>query len=112
MGYFRVMIEMALEETTEIEAEHGTETANGYYQIFGVTASSYSEAVAFVETALVDRVTDQPETAGWLVQMEIDTWSEPADIEGEEFLQDPSQPGVHLVSPPAFFLAADSETEA
>ena len=114
LGYFRVEIEMALEGPVELAAaEEGSQkVANGYYQLFGVTASSYAEAVAIVETALADIVTEEPETAGWLVQLQVDTWSEPASDENGDFLQDPSLRGVHFISDRAYFLALDEESES
>ena len=111
LGYFRVEIEMALEGPVEIESddESSPKVANGYYQLFGVTGSSFAVAVAYVEEVLADIVSEEPETSGWLVQLQIDTWSEPAaDAEGE-FLQDPSLRGVHFISEPAYFLALDEE---
>ena len=113
LGYFRVEIEMAIEGTVEIgtDDEGPPEEANGYYQLFGVTASSYAEAVAFAEKALAIIVTEEPEALGWLVQLQVDTWSEPtADDEGD-FLQDPSVRGVHFISDRAYFLALDEEPD-
>ena len=71
---------MALDGPVEIDSdeEGSPKVANGYYQLFGVTASSYAEAVACVETALADIVTKDPDAFGWLVQLQVDTWSEPA----------------------------------
>jgi hypothetical protein len=114
LGFFRVEIEMALEEPLDFEAddEMTPKTANGYYQLFGTTASSYAEAVAFVEQALADIVTREPEISGWLVQLQIDTWTEPTSGEEEKFLQDPSLPGVHFISERAFFLALDEDAGA
>ncbi len=60
LGYFRVVIEMALEEPMEIvEADEGDSPgrANGYYQAFSVTAESYSEAVGFTEETLAELFT-------------------------------------------------------
>jgi hypothetical protein len=114
LGFFRVEIEMALEEPLELDDddENSPGSANGYYQLFGVTASSYAEAVAFVEKALADIVTAEPEISGWLVQLQVDTWTEPPP-EGEEgFLQDPSLRGVHFISDRAYFLALDEEPNA
>ncbi len=111
LGFFRVEIEMALEEPIELnnDDEDSPKSANGYYQLFGVTASGYAEAVAFVEKALADIVTDDPETPGWLVQLQVDTWTEPAaDTEGK-FLQEPSERGVHFISDRKFFLALDED---
>jgi hypothetical protein len=114
LGFFRVEIEMALEEALDLDDddESSLKTANGYYQLFGVTASNYAEAVAFVEQALADIVTSEPETSGWLVQLQVDTWTEPASGEEGEFLQDPSLPGVHFISERAFFLALDEDSDA
>ena len=114
LGFFRVEIEMALEEPLELDEndENSPISANGYYQLFGVTASSYAEAVAFVEKALAEMVPDKPESPEWLVQIQVDTWTEPAaDPEGE-FLQDPSLRGVHFISDRAFFLALDEDPES
>lgn len=114
LAFFRVEIEMALENELELDSDDGTapRSANGYYQLFGVTASSFAEAVAGVEEALVDIVTAEPEISGWLVQLQVDTWTEPAsDAEGEH-LQDPSLRGVHFISEPAFFLALEHEPDA
>ena len=114
LGFFRVEIEMALEEPLELDDndEDSPNSANGYYQLFGVTASSYAEAVAFVEKALADIVTGEPAISGWLVQLQVDTWTEPpADAEGE-FLQDPSLCGVHFISDRALFLALDEEPDS
>ena len=113
LGFFRVEIEMALEEPLELPENDGDtpDSANGYYQLFGVTASSYAEAVAFVEGALADILTEEPEISGWLVQLQVDTWSEAAaDAEGE-FLQDPSSRGLHFISDRAFFMALDAEPD-
>ena len=113
LGFFRVEIEMALEELLELtgEGEDSPKSANGYYQLFGVTASTYAEAVASVEKALAEMVPDETENPEWLVQIQVDTWTEPAaDAEGE-FLQDPSLRGVHFISDRAFFLALDEDTE-
>ena len=111
LGFFRVEIEMALEGPVEIstDGEDSPKVANGYYQLFGVTASSFAEAVAFVEKALAIIVADVPESFGWLVQLQVDTWSEPAADNEGEILQDPSERGVHFVSDRAFFLALDEE---
>jgi len=113
LGFFRVEIEMALEKPIELDDddEDSPKSANGYYQLFGVTASSYAEAVAFVEKALADLVTDEPEIPGWLVQLQVDTWTEPAVSAEEKFLQEPSVPGVHFISDRAFFLALDEDPE-
>lgn len=114
LGYFRVVIEMALEKPMEIvEADEGDSPgrANGYYQAFSVTAESYSEAVAFMEEMLAELVTEEPEIAGWLVQVEADTWSEPSVDPDDEFLQDPRQAGVHFISNRGFFLAQDDEPQ-
>ena len=114
LGFFRVEIEMALEEAIELDDddEDSPNSANGYYQLFGVTASSYAEAVAFVEKALAEIVTGEQEISEWLVQLQVDTWTEPAaDAEGE-FLQDPSLRGVHFISDRAFFLALDEDPES
>jgi len=110
-GFFRVEIEMALEGPVEIDTddEDTPKVANGYYQLFGVTASRYAEAVAFVEKILALIVTEEPEAFGWLVQVQVDTWSEPAADEEGEFLQDPSLRGVHFISDRAFFLALDED---
>jgi len=113
LGFFRVEIEMALEEPLEQDTddEDSPDSANGYYQLFGVTASSYAEAVAFVEEALAAMVTEEPDISGWLVQLQVDTWTEAAaDAEGE-FLQDPSSRGVHFISDRAFFMALDDEPD-
>ena len=114
LGFFRVEIEMALEEPIELDDrdEDSPGSANGYYQLFGVTASSYAEAVAFVEKALADIVTAEPEISGWLVQLQVDTWTEPPADREEGLLQDPSLRGVHSISDRAFFLALDEETDA
>jgi hypothetical protein len=114
LGFFRVEVEMALEGVVEIDAddEGSVKMANGYYQLFGVTGSSYAEAVAFAESALADIVTGQPEASGWLVQLQVDTWSEPASDEDGEFLQDPSVAGVHFISDRAYFLALEEEPES
>ena len=114
LGFFRVEVEMALEGVVEIDAddEGSVKMANGYYQLFGVTGSSYAEAVAFAETALADIVTGEPEAFGWLVQLQVDTWSEPASDEEGGFLQDPSVAGVHFISDRAYFLALDEEPES
>ena len=114
LGFFRVEIEMALEEPIELDDddESSLDSANGYYRLFGVTASSYAEAVAFVEKALADNIAGEPEISEWLVQLQVDTWTEPAaDPEGE-FLQDPSLRGVHFISVRAFFLALDEDPES
>ena len=114
LGFFRVEIEMALEEPREVEQEdeNSPKMANGYYQLYGVTGSSFAEAVSIVEEVLAEIVTNEPETSGWLVQLQVDTWSEPAaDAEGE-FLQDPSSRGVHLISDRAYFLALDEDPDA
>ncbi len=111
LGYFRVEIEMMLDGPVELDLddEESPKVANGYYQLFGVTASSYADAVAFVEKALADSVTEDPETCEWLVQLQVDTWSEPvADTEGK-YLQDPSLRGVHFISDRAYFLALDED---
>ena len=113
LGFFRVEIEMALEEPLELPENDGDtpDSANGYYQLFGVTASSYAEAVAFVEKALAAIVTEEPDISGWLVQLQVDTWTEAAaDAEGE-FLQDPSSRGLHFISDRAFFMALDDEPD-
>jgi hypothetical protein len=114
LGFFRVEIEMALEEPLDLDddVESSPKTANGYYQIFGTTASCFAEAVASVEQALADIVTKEPETSGWLVQLQVDTWTEPASGEEGGYLQDPTQPGVHFISERAFFLALDEDSEA
>ncbi len=112
LGYFRVVIEMALEEPMDIVDDDGGDSpgrANGYYQAFSVTAESFSQAVAFVEEALADLVTEEPEIAGWLVQVEVDTWSEPSVDPADEFLQDPREGGVHFISDRGFFLAMEEE---
>ncbi len=114
LGFFRVEIEMALEEPLEFDAddEDSPNAANGYYQLFGVTASSYAEAIAFVEQTLADMITGEPEISGWLVQLQADTWTEPpSDAEGD-FLQEPSLRGVHFISDRAFFLTLDDEPES
>jgi hypothetical protein len=105
---------MALDGPVELaDAEEGSpKVANGYYQLFGVTASSYALAVAFVEQTLAEIVTEDPEASGWLVQLQVDTWSEPASDEDGEFLQDPSAAGVHFISDRAYFLALDEEPES
>ena len=114
LGFFRVEIEMALEEPISLDSddESSLDSANGYYRLFGVTATSYAEAVAFVERSLADGTTGDLEISEWLVQLQVDTWTEPADDEDGEFLQDPSLPGVHFISDPAFFLAVEEEPEA
>lgn len=114
LGFFRVEIEMALEEPLELDEndENSPISANGYYQLFGVTASSYAEAVAFAENVLADMVTAEPEISGWLVQLQVDTWTDPVADERGEYLQDPSLAGVHFVSERAFFLALDEDQDA
>ncbi|MCG6948983.1 MAG: hypothetical protein LJE93_08750 [Acidobacteria bacterium] len=111
LGYFRVEIEMMFEGPVELDLddEESPNVANGYYQLFGVTGSSYAEAVAFVEQVLADGVTEDPETCGWLVQLQVDTWSEPVADTEEGYLQDPSLRGVHFISDRAYFLALDEE---
>jgi hypothetical protein len=111
LGFFRVEIEMALEEPIELDNddEDSPKSANGYYQLFGVTARSYAEAVGYVERVLADIVTGESEHSEWLVQLQVDTWTEPAADAEEEFLQDPSLPGVHFISDRAFFLALDED---
>jgi hypothetical protein len=113
LGYFRVEIEMALEELLELEGEdeESPNVANGYYQLFGVTAASYAEAVGLVEQALAEMVTGEPESSGWLVQIQVDTWTEPPAVADGELLQDPSLRGVHFISHRAYFLALDEEPE-
>jgi len=114
LAFFRVEIEMALEGTLELDSddEGCPDSANGYYQLFGVTASSYAEAVGFVEEALADTVAGDPQISEWLVQVQVDTWTEPAaDPEGE-FLQDPSLRGVHFISNRAYFMALEEESNA
>ena len=114
LGFFRVEIEMALDKPIDLEAkeESSLDSANGYYRLFGVTASSYAEAVGFVEKALADNIAGEPEISEWLVQLQVDTWTEPAaDAEGE-FLQDPSLRGLHFISDRAFFLALDEDPES
>jgi hypothetical protein len=113
LGFFRVEIEMALEEPIELDHddESSLDSANGYYRLFGVTASSYAEAVAFVEKALADDVNGDSQISEWLVQLQVDTWTKPAAGEEEGFLQDPSLPGIHYISDRAFFLALDEDTE-
>ena len=113
LGFFRVEIEMALEGPVEIDSDNegSPKVANGYYQLFGVTGSSYAEAVAGVEAALADIVAKDPDDFGWLIQLQVDTWSEPASDEDGEFLQDPSLRGVHFISDRAYFLALDEEPE-
>jgi hypothetical protein len=114
LGYFRVEIEMALEELLELknDDENSPKSANGYYRLFGVTASSYAEAVAFVEQALAEMATEEPENPEWLVQLQVDTWTEPPAAAEWEFLQDPSLRGVHFISDRAFFLALDEDPDA
>jgi len=114
LGFFRVEIEMVLEETLEIDDDNegSPNMANGYYRLFGVTASSYAEAVAFVEQALADNITGEPEISAWLVQLQVDTWTEPTSGEEEVFIQDPSLRGVHFISDRAYFLALDDEPES
>jgi len=113
LGFFRVEIEMALEEPIELDDadEDSPNSANGYYQQFGVTASSYAEAVGFVEKTLADNIAEEPEISEWLVQIQVDTWTEPAAGADGEFLQDPSLRGVHFISDRAFFLALDEDPE-
>ena len=114
LGFFRVEIEMALEKPIELDDddESSLGSANGYYRLYGVTASSYAEAVAYVEKVLADSIAGQPETSEWLVQLQVDTWTEPAaDAEGK-FLQDPSLRGLHFISDRAFFLALDEDPES
>jgi hypothetical protein len=113
LGFFRVEIEMALEQPLEFgnNDEDSPNLANGYYQLFGVTASSYAEAVGYVEKVLADIVTGESENSEWLVQLQVDTWTEPAADADGEFLQDPSSRGVHFISDRAFFLALDEEPE-
>ena len=112
LGFFRVEIEMALEEaiTLDGEDENSPDSANGYYQLFGVTASSYAEAVGFVEATLAEIANGDPQTTEWLLQLQVDTWTEPAADEAGEFLQDPSLPGVHFISNRAYFLAIEEGT--
>jgi hypothetical protein len=114
LGFFRVEIEMALEGMRELEdeGENSPNVANGYYQIFGVTASSFADAVASVEEVLVDIFTEEPEISGWLVQLQVDPWSEPAAGADGAFLQDPSLRGVHFISDRTYFLALDEEPGA
>jgi hypothetical protein len=114
LGFFRVEIEMVLEEPIELDGNDGDspKSANGYYQLFGVTASSYAEAVGLVEKALADIATEESAISEWLVQLQVDTWTEPASGEEGEFLQDPSLPGVHFISERAFFLALDEDSDA
>ena len=111
LGFFRVEIEMALEDLLELtgDDEGSQKSANGYYQLFGVTASSYAEAVGFVEKVLANMVTEETENPEWLVQIQVDTWTEPAADEDGELLQDPSLRGVHFISDRAFFLALDED---
>ncbi len=114
LGFFRVGIEMALEGMRELEeeGENSPNVANGYYQLFGVTASSFADAVASVEEVLVDIFTEEPEISGWLVQLQVDPWSEPAAGADGAFLQDPSLRGVHFISDRTYFLALDEEPGA
>jgi hypothetical protein len=114
LGFFRVEIEMALEEPLELDGQNegSLDSANGYYRLFGVTASSYAEAVAFVEKTLADDITGEPEISEWLVQLQVDTWTEPAAGEEGDFLQDPSSRGIHFISDRAFFLALDEDQNA
>ncbi len=114
LGFFRVEIEMALDGLQEFEeeGEHSSGVANGYYQLFGVTGSSFAEAVSSVEEVLAEIVTIEPEISGWLVQLQVDTWSEPTAGDEGEFLQDPSLRGVHFISDRSYFLALDEEPGA
>ena len=102
---------MALEEPLDLDSddEDAPNSANGYYQLFGVTASSYAEAVAFVEKALAAMVTEEPGISGWLVQLQVDTGTVAAGQAEGEFLQDPSSRGMHFISDRAFFMALDDE---
>jgi hypothetical protein len=113
LGFFRIEIEIALGEAIELDDddESSAKMANGYYRLFGVTASSYAEAVAFVEKSLAENLAGEPEITEWLVQLQADTWTEPASGEEGGFLQDPSLPGVHFISEPAFFLALDEDAD-
>jgi len=111
LGFFRVEVEMALEVPLEFneDDEDTPNSANGYYQLFGVTASSFGGAVAFVENALADIVTEEPDFSGWLVQLQADTWTEPAAGPQGEYPQDPALLGVHFISNRAFFFALEEE---
>ena len=113
LSFFRVEIEMALEKLLEFagNGEDSPKSANGYYQLFGVTASSYAEAVAIVEKVLAELAGAETEDPEWLVQIQVDTWTEAAADEKGEFLQDPSLRGVHFISERAYFLALDENPE-
>jgi hypothetical protein len=109
LGFFRVEIEMALEALIELDVDdgEGPKVANGYFQLFGVTAASFAEAVGLVENMLAEPASDGPRFPGWLVQLQVDTWSEPPAATDEELLQDPSLRGVHFISDRAYYLALD-----
>lgn len=113
LGFFRVEIEMVFEQPIELDGdeESSLKEANGYYQLFGVTASSYAEAVAFVEKTLAESTAEESEISEWLVQLQVDTWTEPASDAKGGFLQDPSLRGVHFMSDRAFFLALDEDSD-
>lgn len=104
---------MALEEPIVLDAGDASslDSANGYYRLFGVTAKTYAEAVAFVEKALAENTAGETEIPEWLVQLQVDTWTEPAADEDGEFLKDPNLPGIHFISDRAFFLALDEDPE-
>jgi hypothetical protein len=109
LGFFRVEIEMVLEELIELDGDDGDapNVANGYYLLFGVTAASFAEAVGFVEIALAEEDSDGARFPGWLVQLQVDTWTEPPAATEQELLQDPSVRGIHYISDRAYFLALD-----
>ena len=114
LAFFRVEIEMALENELELDSDDGTapRSANGYYQLFGVTAASYAEAVGFVEKTLAEMVIGESTFPGWLVQLQVTTWTEPPAVANGELLQDPSLRGVHFISDRAYFLSLDEEPDS
>jgi hypothetical protein len=109
LGYFRVEIEMVLEDLVELDSGDGDapNVANGYYLLFGVTAASFAEAVECVENALGEVTSSGARFPGWLVQLQVDTWTEPPAGAERELLQDPSARGIHYISDRAYFLALD-----
>lgn len=100
---FRCLVNVVYDEP-KIE---GDEAIESFGRLYGITARSYAEAVALLETLNGRAVDDAGEPVGkkdgWLEEIEVAVM-DPEDVSREAVSkQDLARPGVHYVSAPIFF---------
>jgi hypothetical protein len=109
---YRVVVLVALYEPSEEDTDHGTIEATHFARTYGITASSYAEAVEVLERASgrsPDEMSGPAE--GYVDEIEI-SMMDPSVV-AEELGDDVSyfEEGVHFCSEPLFFTEADLDDD-